>query len=107
MRPFYLALTVLGAVVPYSQFVPWLAANGLDLRRFAAELFSTQIGAFFGLDVIVAAVVLIAFILAEGARVGVRHLWLPVLATGLVGVSCALPLFLYLREARVARPAGS
>jgi uncharacterized protein DUF2834 len=30
-------------------------------------------------------------------------LWLPIAATCLIGVSCGLPLFLYLRERRLAR----
>ncbi|MFL6500493.1 MAG: DUF2834 domain-containing protein [Candidatus Udaeobacter sp.] len=35
---------------------------------------------------------------AERAALGIRHLWLPIVATLAVGVSCGLPLFLYMRE---------
>jgi Terpene cyclase DEP1 len=38
------------------------------------------------------------FIRSEGGHRKMRLLWLPVAATCLVGVSCGLPLFLYLRE---------
>jgi Terpene cyclase DEP1 len=100
MKIFYLLCAIAGAVIPYSQVVPWFSAHGLELRLFAAELFSTRIGAFFGLDVIVSAVVLIAFIVFEGKRAQVRNLWAPIAATCLIGVSCGLPLFLYMREAR-------
>jgi hypothetical protein len=100
MKTFYLLCAIAGAVIPYSQFVPWFSVHGLDLRLFAAELFSTRIGAFFGLDVIVSAVVLIAFIVLEGKRARIGNLWAPIAATCLVGVSCGLPLFLYMREAR-------
>ena len=62
------------------------------------ELFSTRIGGFFGLDVILSAVTLLIFIRNEGRYRKMRLLWLPVAATCLVGVSCGLPLFLYLRE---------
>ena len=102
MKMLYLALLVVGAVAPYSQFLPWVMEHGLDLPRLVEELFSTRIGAFFGLDVVVAAIVLIVFVLQEGRRVRVRALWLPLAATCLVGVSCGLPLFLYLREGHVA-----
>ena len=102
MRRLYLFLALIGAAVPYSQFLPWLAENGLNLRMLFAELFSTRIGAFFGFDVLISAVVLIAFIRREGARRGIRLLWLPIAATCLIGVSCGLPLFLYLREGRPA-----
>jgi hypothetical protein len=98
MKTFYLACAIAGAIIPYSQFVPWLAEHGLDARGFVAELFSTRIGAFFALDVIVSAVALLAFIVWEGRRQHVPMLWLPAAATCLVGVSCGLPLFLFMRE---------
>jgi hypothetical protein len=98
MRFFYLACAVAGAIIPYSQFVPWLGAHGLDAKGFLLELFSTRIGAFFGLDVIVSAIVLIVFILWEGRRLRISALWAPIVATCLVGVSCGLPLFLFMRE---------
>lgn len=50
------------------------------------------------MDVIVSALVLFVFIWLEGLRLAIRHLWLPVPATVLVGVSLGFPLFLYLRQ---------
>lgn len=102
MLKVYLGLVLLGAVVPYSQFLPWLIHHGLNLPLLVAELFSTRMGAFFGLDVLVSAVVVIVFIRREGARRKMGTLWLPIAATCLIGVSCGLPLFLYLRERRLA-----
>jgi Terpene cyclase DEP1 len=98
MRQLYLSLAVLGAVLPYSQFLPWLVQHGPNPALLIAELFSTRAGAFFGIDVLVSAVVLIVFIRREGATQEMRLLWLPIAATCLIGVSCGLPLFLYLRE---------
>jgi hypothetical protein len=98
MAPIYLFLALIGTIVPYARFVPWLAQHGLDLRLFVSELFSTRIGGFFGLDVLISAVVLILFIRREGARRHMKLLWLPIAATCLIGVSCGLPLFLFLRE---------
>jgi hypothetical protein len=106
MAPVYLALAVIGAVVPYAKFIPWLMQHGLDLRLFVDELFSTRIGGFFGLDVLLSAVTLIAFIRREGARRKLRLLWVPIGATCLIGVSCGLPLFLYLRERQLASQSG-
>jgi hypothetical protein len=103
MRWLYLPLAVIGAVLPYSQFVPWLAAHGLNLRLLFEELFSGRVSTFFGLDVIVSALVLLVFIFREGTERKMRMLWLPVAATCLIGVSCGLPLFLYLRERQFAR----
>ena len=98
MTAFYLALSIIGIVVPYGFFVPWLMEHGLDIPLFVAELFSTRVGAFFGADVIVSAIVLFAFIFADGRRAGARALWAPVIGTLIVGVSLGLPLYLYLRE---------
>ncbi len=102
MRRIYLALALVGAVAPYSQFLPWLAEHGLNVPLLLRELFATRAGAFFGLDVLVSAVALIVFIRSEGAKHRIGALWLPIAATCLIGVSCGLPLFLYLRERRLA-----
>jgi hypothetical protein len=98
IRHVYLGLCVPGFLLPYVQLIPWLATHGLDLSLFFKELFATRIGAFFGMDVIVSALVLFVFIWLEGRHLALRHLWLPVLATVLVGVSLGFPLFLYLRQ---------
>jgi hypothetical protein len=95
MRWVYLSLALIGTVLPYSQFLPWLAEHGPNVPLLLTELFSTRAGAFFGLDVLVSAVVLIAFIRREGARRKMSILWLPIAATCLLGVSCGLPLFLF------------
>jgi len=103
MRPrtLYLALCVAGVVLPYSQLIPFLRENGLDLRLFFDQLFSNRIGGFFGWDVIVSSVVLWVFVFVEGRRAGVKQLWAPLAASLAVGVSLGLPLFLYLRERRL------
>ncbi|HEX8422755.1 MAG TPA: DUF2834 domain-containing protein [Pyrinomonadaceae bacterium] len=98
LRYIYLCLCLLGAALPCSQLVPWLATHGLNVPLLVSELFSTRIGAFFGLDVIVSALVLFLFIGVEGRRLRMRHLWLPSVATLAVGVSLGFPLFLYLRQ---------
>ena len=104
MRLRYLVLCVLGFVLPYSQFVPWVLAHGFNARLFVHELFSNKIGGFFGLDVIVSAFVLIPYVLAEGRRLGMKQLCGVVVGTLLVGVSLGFPLFLLMREPYLNRP---
>ena len=94
----YLLLCVVGLVLPYWQFVPWVAVNGLQPRFFFEQLFVNRISGFFAMDVLVSSIVLLVFIYVEDSRDGVRGRWFPVLALLIVGVSLALPLFLYLRE---------
>jgi hypothetical protein len=97
----YLGLCIAGIVLPYSQLIPFLRENGLDLRLFLDQLFSNRVGGFFGMDVIVSSVVLWVLVVVEGRRAGVKHLWAPIAANLAVGVSLGLPLFLYMREKRL------
>lgn len=81
MKPkiIYLLLCGLGVALPYSQFIPFLLEHGLDLRLFFEQLFATRVSGFFGLDVIVSAVVLCVLVVVEGRRADVRHRWAPIL----------------------------
>jgi hypothetical protein len=97
LRHFYLLACVLGTVLPLHRLYPFLTQHGLDLREFFAQVYGTSVGAFFASDVTCSAVILIVFMVAEGRRLGIRRFWLPVLGL-LVGVSLALPWFLYVRQ---------
>ena len=101
LRTVYLGLCFLGTGLPYSQLVPWLRTHGLDGSLFLAELFSTRIGGFFGMDVLVSALVLFVFIGVEGRRLAIQKRWIPVAATVAAGVSLGLPLFLYMRQVKI------
>ena len=103
MKPkhLYLLLCVAGIALPYWQFIPWVLDHGLNLRLMIEQLFANRISAFFGMDVLVSAVVVCVFSRMERASLGGKR-WLPVLAVLTVGVSLGLPLLLYLREDRKA-----
>jgi Terpene cyclase DEP1 len=101
MQWLYLVAAILGTILPLSQFIPFLAAHGLDLPLFFEQLFQTHVSAFFGMDVIVSSVVLWLFIFSEGRRRGMRNLWLYVVCNIAVGVSLPLPLFLFFRERKL------
>jgi hypothetical protein len=103
----YLLLCVLGAVLPYSQFVPWVMENGLNFGLLVRQLFANRISGFFGLDVLVSSAVLLVFMRVEGRVLRMRLRWLPIIALCTVGVSLALPLFLYLRERALEGPEGT
>ena len=109
MKPktLYLLLCLVGFILPYSQFVPWVSQHGLNLVSFARDLLGNRIGAFFGMDVIVSAVVLLVFARIESARLGVQRRWIVVVAVFTVGVSLGLPLFLYMRESELERRAAA
>ena len=101
MQWLYLVAAILGAILPLSQLIPFLAAYGLDMPLLFKQLFANHISAFFGLDVIVSSFALWLLVFSEGRRRGMRNLWLYVICNLAVGVSLALPLFLFFRERRL------
>jgi hypothetical protein len=101
MQWLYLIAAILGTVLPLSQLAPFLLANGLDVPLLFRQLFQTHASAFFGLDVIASSVVLWLFVFSEGRRLRMNNLWLYVLCNLAIGVSSALPLFLFFRERRL------
>ena len=102
IRYLYLGLCVLGTVLPLTQFVPFVAEHGFNLSLMIRELFSNRISSFFGLDVVVSSLVFWALVIVEGQRQRMRQLWVYILCNLLVGVSMGLPLFLFMRERKIA-----
>ncbi|PSL20202.1 DUF2834 domain-containing protein [Shimia abyssi] len=97
LRLVFLGLAIWGAVHPMIYFGPWILENGLDLQRLVAEWKVSQATTGLYWDLVIAAIALSVWILAE---VAVRRNWLALLAipaTFLIGVSCGLPLYLFLR----------
>lgn len=101
MRFVYLLLCIAGTTLPLAQFVPWLSANGLNVPLLLQQATSSNIAAFAWADVLIPGLATIALIYAEGRRLGMHGLWLP-LSSIAIGPSLALPLFLYLREGHLA-----
>ena len=97
----YLILAILGFLLPYYFFISFLVAHGLDLRLFLQQLFGTPISSFFAADLLISSVVFVRYLGQEATRhsIGNRGLYIVVLLT--VGLSCALPLFLYARDSKI------
>lgn len=95
---FFLMLAAVGCVLPLIFFVRFLLAEGLNLSSFLRQLFDNNVSSFFAMDVIVSTVTVWVFVFVEGRRRGMKRLWVYVACTLIVGISLALPLFLYFRE---------
>ena len=104
MARFYLVLTLLGILLPYGAFVPWLVTNGFDLALFFSEAVANPISIFAWLDILVAAIALLSFIVVDGQRHKVKYRYFAVLGTLSVGVSFGLPLYLYFKEKQSLQP---
>ncbi len=98
IQAIYVILCILGTVLPYSQFVPFLLEQGLDPKIVFEQLFANRISGFFGMDVIVSSVVLWTFVFWEDSRLKMKNLWVYIASNLLIGVSLGLPLFLLMRQ---------
>lgn len=101
MKRLYLIAAILGTILPLSQFIPFLTKHGFDIPLFFRQLFQNNVSGFFGMDVIVSSIVLWIFVFSEGRRRKMNNLWFYVFCNLAVGVSLALPLFLYFRERKL------
>jgi hypothetical protein len=106
LKTLYLLLAVLGLAVPYYFLGTFLLEHGLNVRLLVQQLFANSISTFFAVDVLISSVVFWFFVYQEGARHNIPHAWLFILANLFVGVSFALPLFLYFRQARLEAEGG-
>jgi hypothetical protein len=102
LRYAYLILAVLGAVLPLTQFVPATLLGEFSVGAVFEDLSASRITAGFTLDLLVASVVGLAFMIAETRRLQIRHTWIAVVGTFLIGFSFGLPFFLFLRERELA-----
>lgn len=98
----YLCGAIVGTLLPFTFLARFVAANGADPSAFALQL-QSDIALFFAMDVVVSGLILWLFIFVEGRKQRMRHLWIYVLCSLLVGVSLALPLFLFFRELELSK----
>lgn len=98
MRIVFLALAVWGAIHPMSYFIAWFNANGYDLMAIVDAWHANAASSGLVWDLTIAAVTLTIWVLVETIR---TRLWLGLIAipaTFFIGVSCGLPLYLFLRS---------
>ncbi|KAJ02772.1 DUF2834 domain-containing protein [Sulfitobacter mediterraneus] len=101
LRLLYLALAIWGAVHPMYYFLRWFGQNGFDLGGMVEAWHTNAASSGLVWDLTIAAIALTVWILAE---VAVRRNWTALIAipaTFCIGVSCGLPLYLFLRSAPI------
>ncbi len=99
MKRFYLSAAVIGAILPYAVYYGYLTqipgtSGALSL------VFASPISAATLTDFTIASLVFWPFVFTESKRLSIRHWWLYILANIVIGLSFALPAFLYMRECR-------
>ena len=98
VRNVYLSLAIIGVIFPYSQLIPFIMENGLDVGLMVNMLFVNRVSGFFGLGVMISGLALIFFILMDTRTRDVPHSWIALIGTLVVGISFGLPAYLYLKE---------
>ncbi len=93
----YLILSIVGFMLPYSQLIPFIVDHGLNLSLFWSQLFANQASSDFAFDLFVSSVVFWIFVFKEGTKLRMKFLWVYVVVNLIIGLSCALPLFLGMR----------
>ncbi len=100
LRKLYLALAVAGTIVPFWFLTVFFIEAGLDLRAFLAAVFANGATSGFAVDLVISSVAFWFAMFALERRDGGPKPWGFVAVNLCVGLSAALPLYLYVRECR-------
>lgn len=98
LRLLWLALAIWGTVHPMFYFVSWFQENGYNIMAMVDAWHANAASSGLVWDLTIAAVTLTIFVLIESIK---DRNWLGLLAipaTYMIGVSCGLPLYLFLRS---------
>ncbi|SEA72660.1 DUF2834 domain-containing protein [Rubrimonas cliftonensis] len=98
LRMLWLAMAILGAIIPWIYFWSWLVANDWNLGLMLDVWNETDAGTGLVYDLTWAWLVIVIWVLVESVP---RRDWLSLVcipAGFMIGVSCALPLYLFLRS---------
>jgi uncharacterized protein DUF2834 len=94
----YFILFMVGSIVPTYFFIQFLNENSLDPNAFGKAIFASNPAANFGSQVFISCLVFWVFIFSESKGKDLLRNILLMVLTFAVGLSSALPLYLYLRE---------
>lgn len=97
LRMIYLGLALWGTIHPMYYFATWGRENGLSLSGLFEAWHVSAATSGLTWDLLIAAIALSIWVIAETR---VRRNWVALWAlpaTFLIGVSCGLPLYLFLR----------
>ena len=98
MRFVWLALAVWGTIHPMYYFVTWFRTNTWDIMAMVDAWHVNAATSGLTWDLTIAAVTLTIWVIVEAAQTRHWRRLLAIPATFCIGVSCGLPLYLYLRS---------
>ena len=99
MKAFYLVLAIVGAIVPLVFFAQFFSAGqGPGQVDFISALFVNGAAGGFSADLFISSFVFWAYMWNK--RANGPNMWTFVALNLLIGLSCALPAYLYAQELR-------
>lgn len=102
MKNVYLIVAVLGTVLPYYELFQFIGEEGWSVVGFGEALFVNHASSMGAVDLLISSLAFLIFVEYEGRRLGMRHRWVYIVVNLLIGLSAGLPLFLYVRERKLA-----
>jgi hypothetical protein len=100
----YLVLAVAGAVLPWLSNLDYIRESGgaFDIAQFVAQANANPAAASLSRDLGIGATAVVIWMVREARRLQMRGLPWVLLSCVTLAFACAAPLFLYLRERRLA-----
>ena len=98
MKNAYLAAAIIGAIVPGFFFFGFIRDNGMDLPAFMSALFVNGAAGGFSADLLISSCVFWVFIFQQQKRASAPSPFIFIALNLCIGLSCALPAYLYTRE---------
>ena len=95
---FYLLMCIIGTVLPWLYFGPFFVAEGPDLVLFNSLLTVNPVTKGLTADICLSILVFWVWSYFDARHGSVRNWWLIIPSTVCVGLSLALPLYLFLKE---------
>jgi hypothetical protein len=99
----YISLAIVG-------FVTAMVFNGIAVmngENYATAWFGTAVDWVLSADLSVVAIASVVFMIAEARRIGLKRVWLYIALSGVTAMAFTFPLFLAMRERRLAETASN
>jgi len=98
MKKLYLLLAVIGAIVPYFFFFQFFQAEGINISAFVSALFVNGAAGGFTTDVLLSSFIFWLFMFKQVKESNGPKPYLFIFLNLAIGLSCALPAYLYAKE---------
>ena len=100
----YLILAILGAVLPTLANIEFAKSYGpsFDIQLFIELANNNPASQSLSRDLFIGSTAVFIWIISESKKLEMKNLWIVILTTFTIAFAFSAPLFLYLRELRIA-----